>query len=318
MSWTSNEIDDLAADWAVRRDLGQLSAQEQAQFEAWLNADVRHLGAYGRAEAVLARLERLTGVGRDVEEPAETQIWTRRRAVMAAGGITATAAGLGIALYPRRAESEILSTQIGQMREIVLADGSIVSLNTDSAISVSFTDSARNITLHKGEALFEVAKSKARPFVVSAGCTQVRAVGTSFTVSRLPKRPVEVLVREGVVEVKRSDVPQAPPVRAEANVRALVPSDAPIATLAMPEEKLARDLEWQYGRIALDNETLADAASEFARYSEVRIVVDPAISDKTLTGLFAANDPVGFAKTAASVLKLQTHVQGNEVRIFAE
>jgi transmembrane sensor len=86
----------------------------------------------------------------------------------------------------------------------------------------------------------------------------------------------------------------------------------------MPEEKLARDLEWQYGRIALDNETLVDAANEFARYSEVRIVVDPAVSNKTVTGLFASNDPIGFAKTAANVLRLTTEVRGNEVRIFAE
>jgi len=148
--------------------------------------------------------------------------------------------------------------------------------------------------------------------------TQVRAVGTSFTVSWLPQKPVEVLVKEGIVELKRSDLPEAPPVRASANVRAIVPPGAPIVIIAMPGEKLARELEWQHGRIALDNETLADAADEFSRYSEVRITVDPAISNKTVTGLFASNDPVGFARTAATVLKLQTEVKGNEVRIFAE
>jgi transmembrane sensor len=101
-------------------------------------------------------------------------------------------------------------------------------------------------------------------------------------------------------------------------VRAIVPPDAPIVTVVMPEEKLARDLEWQHGRIALDNETLAMAANEFARYSEVRIVVDPTISARTVTGLFASNDPVGFAKAAAIVLKLKTEMRGNEIRIFAE
>jgi transmembrane sensor len=162
------------------------------------------------------------------------------------------------------------------------------------------------------------AKNKARPFVVWAAGTQVRAVGTSFTVSLLPQKPVEVLVREDIVNLKRTDAPHAPAVRATANVCVVVLPNAPMATVAMPQEKLARDLEWQYGRIAPDNETLADVAGEFARYSKVRIVVDPAISDKTLTGLFAPNDPVGFAKTVASVLKLQTQVHGNEVRIFAE
>jgi transmembrane sensor len=318
MSSTNHEIDSQAADWAVRRDLGALSAREQAEFQAWLDADVRHLGAYGRAEAVLARLERLGRVGRDVEDEPAHSGWTRRRTMLAAGAATAAAAAIGVAFVPRRAARDGLFTEIGQVREIVLTDGSIVSLNTDSGISVEYTGTARNITLIKGEALFEVAKNKNRPFVVSAGGTQVRAVGTAFTVSHLPERPVQVLVKEGIVELQRTDVPQAPPVRAVANVRVVVPPDAPIITTTMPEEKLARGLEWQHGRIALDDETLADAASEFARYSEVRIVVDPAISRKTVTGLFASSDPVGFAKTAATVLKLQTEVRGNEVRIFAE
>jgi len=106
------------------------------------------------------------------------------------------------------------------------------------------------------------------------------------------------------------------PVRAGANIRAIVQPGAPIVTVAMPEEKLARDLAWQRGDIALDNQTLADAADEFARYSEVRIIVDPGVSNKTVTGLFASNDPVGFARATASVLKLQMEVKGSEVRIF--
>jgi transmembrane sensor len=318
MSATNQEIDEQAADWAVKRELGPLSFLQRAEFGAWLAADLRHLGAYGRAEAVLARLERLNGVNRDSNDVAPGPRWSRRRALLGVGAATAVAAAIGIAFVPRKAKQETLSTAIGQMREIVLPDGSIVSLNTDSEISVAFSRTARKICLLRGEALFDVAKNKAWPFVVWAGGTQVRAVGTSFTVSLRPQKLVEVLVREGIVELKRTGLPQAPAVRATANVRVMVPPDAPIATVAMPQEKLARDLEWQYGRIALDNETLADAADEFARYSEVRIVVDPAISEKTLTGLFAANDPVGFAKTAATVLKLQTEVRGNEVRIFSQ
>jgi transmembrane sensor len=105
-------------------------------------------------------------------------------------------------------------------------------------------------------------------------------------------------------------------VRASANIQATAPIDAPIVTVALPEEKLVRNLAWQGGQIALDNQSLEDAASEFARYSKVRIVVDPAVSEKTITGLFAANDPVGFAKAAAGVLKLQVEVRGSEVRIY--
>ncbi len=318
MSSINHEIDRLAANWAARRDLGKLSAGEQAVFEAWLAADVRHLGAYGRAEAVLGRLERLNSAALDSapDAAARPSGWTRRRVLWTGGGAAGLAAGLGIAVLRDGVQQEAFSTAIGQMREVVLADGSVVSLNTNSEISVQFTGNARNIDLLRGEALFDVAKNRHRPFIVSAGDTRVRAVGTSFTVSRLPQRPIQVLVREGVVELRRADALEALPVRASANIQAIAPPGAPIVTMAMPEEKLVRDLAWQRGSIALDNQTLADAAGEFARYSEVRIVVDPDVSNRTVTGLFASNDPVGFARAAAAVLKLQMEVKGNEVRIF--
>jgi transmembrane sensor len=164
--------------------------------------------------------------------------------------------------------------------------------------------------------VFDVAKNKRRPFIVSAGDTRVRAVGTSFMVSLLPKKPVQVLVREGVIEMRRADALEAKPVRASANMRAIARPGAPIVTQAMPDEKLAQNLAWQRGSIALDNQTLADAADEFARYSEVRIIVAPSVSNRTVTGLFVSHDPVGFAKAVTSVLKLRMEVKGREVRIF--
>lgn len=318
MSSINQEIDRVAAEWAAKRDLGTLSAGEQAAFEAWLAADIRHLGAYGRAEAVLGRLERLSGVavnpvpGGDAEKTG----WTRRRTLLAGGVAAGLVASMGITEVDDGIQQEAFSTGIGQMQEVVLADGSVVSLNTDSKISINFTDEARNIDLLKGEALFDVAKNRQRPFIVSAGDTRVRAVGTSFMVSLLPKRPMQVLVREGVVELQRADDTRSMPVLASANIQAIAPAGAPFITVAMPEEKLVRDLAWRHGNIALDNQTLASAAAEFARYSEVRIVVDPDVSNRTVTGLFASNDPVGFARAAASVLKLRAEVRGNEIRIF--
>jgi transmembrane sensor len=317
MSLKNQEIDSLAADWAARRDLGALSVEEEAEFQSWLAADIRHLGAYGRAEAVLARVERLNPAALDGVAAENQSSWNRRRTLLAGGAAAGVAAVIGTALYtPRRDAESVFSTAIGQIREVVLADGSVVFLNTDTQIRVRFTEKLRDIGLLKGEAQFDVAKNKNRPFIVSAGDTRVRAVGTSFTVSMLPKKPVRVLVKEGVVELQRAGAVTPVSVRASANVQATAPAGAPIVTVAVPEEKLARDLEWQRGRIALDNRSLEDAADEFARYSEVRIVVAPAVSEKTITGLFASNDPVAFAKAAAVVLKLRVEVRGSEVRIF--
>jgi len=319
MSSKSQEIDSVAANWVTRRDLGALSIEEEGAFQDWLSADVRHLGAYGRAEAVLSRLERLNVAALN-EAPAESSDrsgWNRRRLMLAGGAAAGIAAGTGAVLYtPEGGLENTYSTEIGQIREVVLADGSVVFLNTNTKIRVRFTEKLRDIALLQGEAQFDVVKNKMRPFVVTAGGTRVRAVGTSFTVTVLPERPVEVLVKEGVVELQRADSTAAIPVRASANVQAIAPEGAPIVTVAVPERKLVRDLAWQSGRIALDNQSLKDAADEFARYSEVRIVVDPTVSDRTITGLFASNDPVAFARAAAAVLKLNVEVRGDEVRIF--
>jgi len=318
MSQKNQEIDNLAARWAVRRDLGTLSSEEEAEFQAWVAADARHLGAYGRAEAVLFRLERLNGASLDgvSSENAHPSRWNRR--LILAGGVAASiAVAVGVALHlPETVREKSFSTAIGQIREVVLEDGSVMVLNTNTQIRVRFTQEVRAIDLLRGEAQFDVAKNKKRPFIVSAGDTLVRAVGTSFTVSMLPKRPVQVLVKEGVVELQRADAAAAIPVRASANIQAIAPVGAPFVTLAVPEEKLVRDLAWQQGHIALENKSLQEAAEEFARYSEVRIVVDPAVSDRTVTGLFASNDPIAFARAAAAVLRLRMEVRGNEVRIF--
>lgn len=319
---TSEDIDRQAAEWAVKKGLGALSPEDESAFEAWLAGDARALGSYCRVEAALFRLERAGGVAKpnlSSVRPKESIHFTRRSVFLAGGAAASILTGVfGAALWNRQ-QGLRLSTRIGEVREVPLDDGSIVTLNTNSEVAVKYSKELRQIHLLRGEALFDVAKNKKRPFIVVAGDTQVRAVGTSFSVSMLPERPIQVLVREGVVELKRADtVARVLPVRVSANMRALSsPSDRIIAA-SLPQENVKRDLVWQYGQIAFDNETLSDAADEFARYNEVRIIVDPAAGSRTITGLFAASDPIGFAKLAAAALGLHLQVDGGEVRLSVE
>jgi transmembrane sensor len=319
MSTANHEIDRHAAEWAVKRDLGVLTPEQQAAFDAWLAADIRHLGAYGRAEAVLGRLERFhsgaVGQLRACQPPAPPML--ARRRVILTGGIAASLAAIGFfgATYWQSGREEIFATGLGQVREVPLADGSLVVLNTNSRVAVRFSEDKREIHLLQGEALFDVAKNKKRPFIVTAGNMQVRAVGTAFTVSMLPQRPIQVLVKEGVVELNRSGAAKGPPVRVKAYTQALAPNDAPIMAAGVAQSKLDRTMAWQFGRLDFDNETLQDAVGEFARYSDVRIVVDPAVANRTVTGLFVSNDPIGFAKAAATALKLNVQVGEREVRL---
>jgi transmembrane sensor len=316
---TSEDVDRQAAEWVVRKDLGNLSPEDEFAFDAWLAGDPRALGAYCRVEAALFRLERAGGVARpnlNSTRPKENFRFTRRGVVLAGGAAAGIVTGVfGVALWNRQ-QGIRLSSRIGEVREVPLDDGSIVTLNTNSEIAVKYTKDLRQISLLRGEALFDVTKNRKRPFIVLAGDTQVRAVGTSFSVSILPQQPIQVLVREGVVELKQAyNATRVLPVRVSANMRALSSRSDRIIAASLPQENVKRDLAWQYGQIAFDNETLSDAANEFARYNEVRIVVDPAIGSRTITGLFAASDPIGFARLAAAALGLHLEVDDGEVRL---
>ena len=318
---TSQEIDERAAEWAARIDRGAMSADEEAALEAWLAEDTRHVGAYAKARAVFLRTEKARALGvaffqTATAAPVAPEV-SRRRAMWFAGAAAAALACVAVTTTMMLSSArDHFSTRLGETRVVPLEDGSVITLNTASSVVVSFSRGQRRIELVEGEALFDVAKDPARPFLVAAGDTEVMAVGTSFTVQHLQGKPTEVLVREGVVEVKRPDVPVAPVVRVAANNRATAPVDAAIETHAVPAQEVARELVWRVGRIAFEGETLQEAAAAFARYSDIRVVIaDPRIADETITGLFVSNDPVGFAKAVALSLSLHAEVGGGEVRL---
>lgn len=254
------------------------------------------------------------------QAPAARPAPSRRSLLMAGGGAIAanlagvTAAGLG---FMDRGQS--YNTRLGELKVTPLADGSVMTLNTASRVVVNISESRRSVRLLEGEALFDVAKDVSRPFLVEAGGTLVRAIGTSFTVRRLGDAPVQVLVREGVVEVSRRSGSGLPrPVKVAANTRAVSSLSSAVSAAAMPVEpaEVRRELAWREGRIAFQGETLGEAAAQFSRYSETRIAIDdPMIAREEITGLFQANDPVGFAQAVASSFGLRAEVGAGEVRL---
>lgn len=307
---SSQAVYDRAAYWAARIDAGPLAPDELAELEPWLLEDPRHYGALAQATALLVPTENPTGAVR-VDHAGPSRRYVALGGSIAAG-LTLLLGSAGYVIW-RRGDGRY-RTQIGEIRVVPLSDGSVVTLNTNSEIVVRFTKAQRLIELVHGEALFDVAKNKARPFIVQAATAQVRAVGTSFNVKALPNQPVQVLVREGVVEVKRPDVPVAPAVRIAMNNRAIAPQDAPIVAKPVAVAEVGRELAWRVGRIAFHGETLAEAASEFARYSDVRIQIeDPAIANQKITGLFVSTDPVGFANAVAVSFELRSQIVDGKI-----
>jgi len=315
---TAHQIDAEAADWAARLDRGPLAAEQEAQFRDWLSADVRCAGAFGRIRAVALSTERARALGPDFDPAVFEPAPARRYVLQIGGAIAATALiGMGGAWQMLRLRGRF-STGKGETKVVALKDGSVVTLNTDSEMLVRYTDELRSVELIRGEALFDVAKNRARPFVVVAGDTNVRVVGTSFSVRRLEAAPIQVLVREGIVEVFKPSAVGAHPVRITANTMAVAQTDpaAAIAAMPVPLAQVHRQMAWQKGQIAFEGETLAQAAAEFARYSDTRIVIDdPALAKEEIAGLFKATDPVGFAQTIAISLNARARIGEGEVRL---
>jgi transmembrane sensor len=83
---------------------------------------------------------------------------------------------------------------------------------------------------------------------------------------------------------------------------------------AITPETVTRELAWREGKLAFEGETLKQAADTFARYSGTRIQIrDADLAREPVTGLFAANDPVGFSRAIARVFDAKLEQDGGDV-----
>lgn len=306
---SENPIDVEAADWVARRDRGFSDAEVKA-LEAWLAADDRHRGAFVRAHAAWLLLDRSRALA---DAPPVVQRKTLSRRTLAFGGGAIAAGVAAAAVLPRLLGAERFATQIGEARSVPLADGSSVDLNTASRIAVTYGADRRDVALETGEAWFDVAKDRHRPFVVSAGPARVRAVGTAFTVRRLGD-DVRVTVTEGVVELWREDAPERAPVRVAAGGQALLtPARAVLSTLA--PDTLDGGLAWRTGRVVLRDVPVEEAVAEINRYNERPIEIAPDARGGRIVGVFRARDPEGFARAAAIALDLSMDADAKRIRL---
>lgn len=317
------DIDDIAAAWVARCDRGPLSPCRQAELDAWLAADPRHLGAWARASAVFTHFDRARALGTrfdpqafsGAQQPQAPANRSRRRFLWLTGtGLAAGLAGAaGVTLLQGRGRQ--YATRLGEILRVPLSDGSAITLNSASRIRVEFDHARRLVRLLAGEALFDVARDARRPFVVEAGAARVVAVGTSFTVERAARSLVKVMVREGVVEfASEPSAAKLHQVRLGADTLAVAAVSQPIEVKPLQPMEVTRRLAWRDGMLSFDGDTLAQAAAQFARYSRVRIVIDsPQVAARRVVGLYSATDPVGFARAVALSMNLHVRREGHVV-----
>ncbi len=310
------EIEATAAVWLSLRDRG-MTESETAEFMRWLQQSPRHAEVFAELDAVWRDFNRTaalrpTAASAIAPEPEllaprpRSLVHRRTSRVWALLAAAAAIAFAWMGWAGFNAARPTAETAVGAFQKLDLPDGSVVQLNTDSAIKVRYSDHERRVELLRGEAHFDVAKNPARPFIVAAHHVAVSAVGTAFNV-RLREGAIDVLVTEGKVQV-RDTVKGAsllPAAADQSGPPLLVQGESVRVTLAAESGKAApsvvaisevgaiemqRVLAWQERRLEFEDWPLAEVVAEFNRYNRTKLVIaDPALNTKRFSGTFRAD-----------------------------
>ena len=329
-----------AAEWWLQLQSPEMSHSEREQFVRWLRESAVHVAEMLRIAHVhnaLAQFERWARISTAgsaektvVEFPEERATPAQRRERrggphrrrVVVGAIAASLLGIGaLTLFLPSFSGRTLETERGERREVTLSDGSILQLDPQTKLRVKFAEQTRRIVLERGRALFRVAKSPHRPFIVETDGTTVRAVGTAFAVDHYQQNVI-VTVAEGKVLVAPprlaalSEPPQLPSgggnpasrhleaIALSANQQlTLGGKDAPESVRQVDSH---RALAWTEGRLVLDNVTVAAAIAALNRYNRVQLrVADEVLAARRVSGVFDTSDPESFLAFVQTVVAVR-------------
>ncbi|GGB34220.1 hypothetical protein GCM10011505_14570 [Tistrella bauzanensis] len=307
---TDAAIIDAALERFIRVRDPDAAPGEAEALAAWAAADPAHAAALARVEAMWGADVFATAIAKaattdmapaDARSPdaiSDAAAARRRRPVLRRLALAASvlvAVGIGAALdLPVRLQADAI-TATGERRVMMLADGSRVTLDTDTAIAVTIDDTGRHLRLLGGRAFFEVSPDGARPFTVAAGPAMVRVTGTAFAVGFTADDAVRVQVRSGRVEAGAAG-------RSVALTAgdALRLDDTGPGAVTRPDP--AQSLGWLDGRLVFADRPLGEVLAELDRYLPGRILItDPALASRRVTGNYRLDDPADSTQSLAAV-----------------
>lgn len=275
---------DQALHWLLRLNAHPDSAELRRACDAWCRELPEHARAYAQAEAVWAA----TGNSRIRSQPLSTRRWRSKASLFAAAAALIMAMALGPMLTQMwRADYR---TANGQRLQVTLPDGSQLALGSASAIAMDYSDEHRRITLLAGRVYVDVQTDAARPFEITAGYVQARALGTRYAVAK-EKDGIEVSVAEGRVAVVTDHERFA---LTSGQLVTLANSDQPILKQTIPVDNVAA---WQRGLLIVDHEKIADVLARLDKYFPGSILItDPTLAQRQVSGVFRLDDPAAAAR----------------------
>jgi transmembrane sensor len=286
LSGADDALFDQAAGWFFRLGADDVTAAERQAFAAWLDQSADHCAVWDEVQALYAALEEPARAlyHQDMGTAKPRRAKGRRRWAWAFG-LCCGGLAMGVGLFQGPGVVDRLradyATAIGQRQTVALDDGSRISLNTDTALTVQYGDHRRVITLLRGEAYFEVAPDKMRPFQVRTDQGSVTAVGTAFAV-RQDAEGTALVVTEGVVAVQGAQTgPEAVSVPHGQSLHFTAQTiDPPQATAA------GSVLAWREGKAVFRQQPFGQVIGELDRYwPGLTVVVDHGLAVEPVSGV---------------------------------
>lgn len=344
----ARRIREEACGWIARIDAG-LSDDDRSALNEWLARSPEHRNVLLELSSLWDEMELLSELAGlfPLKGPARRK--APARFARSNLGLAATAAGvvallgvwLAVSLSPESpepatpAQVELHETDVGQQSHVRLADGSVLTLNTNTRLRVEYTDHQRMVVLERGEATFDVAHDATRPFAVYAGRQVVQAIGTVFNVQLKVNDELEVAVTEGRVRVLHRIGSPAPEASAGASIatanellvvdsvvsagQAVVVEDD-ISTLRRLEpEDIDVDLAWQRGMLIFRGDPLETVLGEVGRYTTVEFeLADDALAAIRVGGYFRAGEIDSLLLALRENFNIHAERSGDKVILRAD
>jgi len=311
-----------ALEWLVALHEDPGDADLHSRFEAWRAGDPSRAWAWAEATEVYgaigqtppvhtARWASLPGTGggdragtrraRPSPGPA-TRAPARRRLV---AGLAASAAAVAIATV--LAPGALIGLQadyrtgVGEVRQVRLEDGSVVSLGPDTALGVDYAADRRQVRLLRGQAWFDVQHNPARPFRVRARDVETTVLGTAFEVDTAADVST-VAVQRGLVGVSPLD--GAPTERVPAGHAVTIARDGTLTRAAITPDRVAT---WRDGQLVVENGSIGEVVAALKPWSRDRILVRGSVlAGKRVTGVYDLRDPDAVVEALAVAYDLET------------
>jgi transmembrane sensor len=288
-----------AADWLVRLQAPDADAAQACDFDAWLSAHPANAAAYDATLAVALELQSAAdqiaeGLDRAPRRRPAARGW------LIAGGVAAAAA-LALAVMPygmlAPAAAQTYATAKGEHRTVRLADGSTLELNAGTSLSVTLGRHERHVVMPQGEALFDVAADKARPFLIDAGDRTVRVVGTRFDVRRRGDE-LSVTVERGVVEVRPGHDLAGRVWRLHPGQK--LDTTQGVAAVALTTADPQQIESWRAGRLIYRDQPLGDVVADLnQQFARPITLEDPALAQVRVSGVLVLDDQAAVIRRLA-------------------